>query len=87
MEGDDWPDLARNFARDQPQSLLDATATELDHLLANFSEEAALERELFNALYCSYCPRPDLGGPTVRAWLGQIAEFLRAGAPSGGPER
>jgi hypothetical protein len=80
MEGADWPDLVRNFARGQPQSELDATAAELDRLGADFPDGAALDHELFVVLGCSYLPRPDLGGPTVRVWLGQIAEFLRAGA-------
>ncbi len=79
-EGDDWPDLVRNFTGGLPQSKLDATAAELDRLVADFPEDAALDRELFDVLGCSYTPRPDLGGPTVRAWLGQIAAFLRAGA-------
>ena len=29
-EGDDWPDLVRNFVGDQPQAELDATAAELE---------------------------------------------------------
>jgi hypothetical protein len=79
-EGNDWPDLVGNFAGGQPQSELDATAAELDRLLRDFPEDAALDQELFDVLGCWYTPRPDLGGPTVRAWLGEIAGFLRAGA-------
>lgn len=79
-EGDDWPDLVRNFAEGQPQSKLDATAAELDQLMRDFPDDTALVHELFNVLGCSYMPRPDLGGPTMRAWLGAIARFLRAGA-------
>jgi len=80
-EGDDWPQLVRNFAEDQPQTELDATAAELDQLVADFTIDISLDHELLDVLGCYYSPRPDLGGPTVRVWLGQIAAFLRAGAP------
>ena len=79
-EGYDWTDLVRNFAGGQPQSELDATAAELDRLVADLPDDAALDRELYDVMGCSYMPRPNLGGPTVRVWLGQIAAFLRAGA-------
>jgi hypothetical protein len=79
-EGDDWPDLVHNFATGQPQSELDATAAELDRLVRDFPDDAELNHELFDVLGCSYTPRPDLGGPTVRAWLGEIARFLRTGS-------
>lgn len=39
-EGDDWPDLVRNFAGGQPQSELDATAAELDRLVADLPDDA-----------------------------------------------
>jgi hypothetical protein len=77
VEGDDWPDLVRNFARGQPAAELKATADEIDRLLAAFPDDTALEHELFRELGCEYDPRPDLGGPTVREWLRQIATFLR----------
>jgi hypothetical protein len=79
-EGDDWPDLVRNFAGGQPQVELDATAADLDRLVADLPDDVALDRELYNVLGCSYMPRPHLGGPTVRVWLKQIAAFLRRGA-------
>jgi hypothetical protein len=80
-EGEDWPDLVRNYARGLPQAELDATASELDRLLADFDDDASLNRELFEVLGCSYMPQPDRGGPMVRLWLRQVAAFLRAGAP------
>ncbi|MBI1324768.1 hypothetical protein GC170_16500 [bacterium] len=85
FEGDDWPDLVRNFAGVKPQAELDATAAELDRLLADLPDDAALDRELYDVLGCSFLPRPDLGGPTVRVWLGQIATFLRGGAQDAEP--
>ncbi len=77
-EGNDWPDLVRNFATGQPAANLRSTAEELDKLLRDFPDDAALDNEMFDVLYCSYDPRPDLGGPTVRSWLDQIAEHLRS---------
>lgn len=78
--GGDWPDLVRNFAVGRPQSELNATVAELDRLVADFPDDAALGRELMVVLGCYYTPRPDLGGPTEREWLGQVATFLRRGA-------
>jgi hypothetical protein len=80
LEGDDWPDLVRNFAGGQPQAELDATAAELDRLVADHPDDAALDRELYDVLGCYYLPNPDLGGTTLRVWLGQIATFIRRGA-------
>ena len=79
-EGKDWPDLVRNFAGGQSPSELEATAGEVDRLLAEFPADTALRDQLYLVLGCYYDPRPDLGGPSVRAWLGQVAEFLRRGA-------
>ena len=79
-EGNDWPDLVRNFADDHCETELKATAAELDRLLADFTDDAALDQQLFNELGCYYMPRPDLGGPTVRRWLGEVAAALRARA-------
>jgi hypothetical protein len=76
-EGGDWPDLVDNYAGGQPAAELEATTTELDRLLADFPDDAALSHQLYRELWCEYDPRPDLGGPTVRAWLGQIAALLR----------
>jgi hypothetical protein len=76
-EGNDWPNLVRNFARDTTAAEREATAAEIGRLLADFPDDAALAHELFCDLDCAYDPRPDLGGPTVRKWLGQIAAFLR----------
>jgi hypothetical protein len=76
-EGGDWPDLVHNFAHGQTCQELEATAAELDRLLRDFPVDGDLNEELFNVLGCEYDPRPDLGGPTVRVWLGQIAEHLR----------
>ncbi|HJZ60026.1 MAG TPA: contact-dependent growth inhibition system immunity protein [Gemmataceae bacterium] len=81
-EGDDWPDLVENYAGGQPAAELEATAAELDRLLADFPDDATLSQQLYRELWCEYLPRPDLGGPTVREWLGQIAALLRERAGS-----
>jgi hypothetical protein len=90
-EGDDWPDLVGNYARGQPATELESTAAEVDLLLSDFADDLALSEHLYRKLWCEYDPRPDLGGPTVRVWLGEIAAFLRERAkhaePLGAPDR
>lgn len=82
VEGQDWPDLVRNFAQGEPGTDLAAVAAEVERLLTDFPEDAALSDQLFRVLGCYYAPRPDLGGPDVRGWLRQVADFLRRGAPA-----
>jgi hypothetical protein len=84
-EGDDWPDLVANYAGGQLAADLEATGAELDRLLADFPDDTALDHQLYCELWCEYDPRPDLGGPTVRAWLEQIAAWLRARARQAEP--
>lgn len=79
-DGEDWPDLVRNYATDQQRTELELTAAELDRLAGDFPEDTALEYQVFRVLGCEYDPRPDLGGPTVREWLVMIANFLRGRA-------
>jgi hypothetical protein len=74
-EGDDWPDLVRNFAEAEPQHLKLA-ALEIDRLLASCGDDVELERILLEEFGCYYDPRPDLGGPSVREWLREVAELL-----------
>jgi hypothetical protein len=76
-EGEDWPDLVRNFAKGQAPAELQAIADELDCLLREVADDDLLNNELFSVFGCEYDPRPDLGGPTVRVWLNQIAQYLR----------
>jgi hypothetical protein len=76
MEGGDWPDLVRNYAADQTADLLD-TAGEIDQLLSEFLSDPELDHQLYRELGCYYLPRPDLGGPSVRAWLAQVSGMLR----------
>ena len=76
-EGRDWPDLIRNFAHAQPAAEVGLTANELDRLLAEFPDDPGLSDQLYRELGCYYDPRPDQGGPTVCAWLGQVAGLLR----------
>jgi hypothetical protein len=77
-EGDDWPNLMANYAKDQTSEELEATAEELNRFLVECADDATLSKRLYRDLWCEYDPRPDLGGPTVRMWLSQVAEWLRA---------
>jgi hypothetical protein len=76
-EGKDWADLVNNFARSETAADLPAIAAEIDRLLIDYSDDNALHDQLYRVLGCYYDPRPDLGGPTVRTWLAQVAAFLR----------
>jgi len=77
MEGDDWPDLVRNYARGQPAAELLATAAEADALVAAGDSDEELERRLDREFGCCYDAHPDADGPGFRPWLGQIAGLLR----------
>src|SRR5262245_53060289 len=76
-EGDDWPDLVRNYDQAHSAMELEGAGGEVDRLLAGFADGCELEYDLFEELGCNYDPCPDMGGPTVRLWLGQGAAFLR----------
>ena len=75
-EGDDWPDLVRNFLRDSAPDA-ESAAREIDTLLVDHTDDADLNDVVFSKLHCSFDPRSDLGGPTLRGWLEQIAILLR----------
>lgn len=82
-EGKDWPDLVYNFT--QGESIADPSivASEIEQLLANAPDDALLHDQVYREMNCYYEPRPDLGDPTVREWLTQVAAFLRLSGPSG----
>jgi hypothetical protein len=75
-EGKDWPDLVSNFVRDSASDA-ESAATEIDQLLLDHIDDAALSDEVFCELHCYFDPRPDLGGPTLRDWLREVATLLR----------
>jgi hypothetical protein len=79
-EGDDWPDLVRNYLRDVSQQDALATASEIDSLLAEEQTDEQLEQQLLGQLGCCYDAHPDADGPGFRAWLYKIAEILRTKA-------
>ena len=74
-DGDDWPDLVRNYLRDVSQQDALSTASEIDDLLAEGQTEEQLAERLLNQFGCFYDPRPDEDG--FRAWLHEIAEMAR----------
>lgn len=76
LEGKDWPDLIHNYRRDTPAVEAAAAAEEIERLLAENGPEATLVDRLLE-FGCYYAPRQDLGGPSVREWLVQVAEALR----------
>ena len=80
MEADDWRGLVLDYAGHQRGAGREETAAEIDRLLASTPDDANLEDVVYRELGCYYHPRPDLGGPTVRAWLGEVTEFLRRDA-------
>ncbi|MFN0019267.1 MAG: contact-dependent growth inhibition system immunity protein [Pirellulaceae bacterium] len=82
-EGKDWPDLVRNFSRCESIADPSIVATEIEQLLASAPNDAALHDHVYREMNCYYDPRPDLGGPTVREWLTQVAAFLRLSGPTG----
>ena len=75
-EGRDWPDLVSNFVRDGASDA-ESTASEIDQLLLHHTDDAALRNQVFSELHCYFDPRSDLGGPTLREWLRQVACLLR----------
>ena len=79
LEGDDWPSIVAQYLRDVRAHDGRATADALDSLLRSVSDDEELERIVHHDLGCDYDPRPDLGGPTLRQWLAQVADALRVG--------
>jgi hypothetical protein len=79
-EGKTWQDLVQNFAQSETTVDLSVVAGEIDRLLADFSDDFELRDQVYRVLGCYYDPRSDLGGPTVRKWVAQVAAFLRKGA-------
>lgn len=79
LEGDDWPAMIALYLRDVGGEDARATADALDSLLGSVAGDGELERIVHHELECAYDPRPDLGGPTLREWLRQVAEALRRG--------
>ena len=75
-EGTDWRDLIQNYARDESANPT-LVASEINQLLENCGDDEQLHNELMGRFHCYYAPRADLGGPTVREWLRQVAALLR----------
>ncbi|HEU4561701.1 MAG TPA: contact-dependent growth inhibition system immunity protein [Longimicrobium sp.] len=78
LEADDWPAVVAQYRSEIGNEQARATADAIDSLPRSVPEEAELERIVHHDLGCDYDPRPDLGGPTVREWLSQVADTLRS---------
>lgn len=73
----EWPDVVARFRADVGAATCETVADELRKLLISVDDEA-LQTIVWRQLGCYYDPRPDLGGPTLREWLQQVAAQLRA---------
>ena len=79
LEGDDWPAIVALYLRDVGGEEGRTAAAALDALLGSVADDGELARIVYDELDCEYDPRQELGGPTLRGWLGQVAEALRRG--------
>jgi hypothetical protein len=79
LEGDDWPAIVALYLRDVGGEEGRTAAAALDALLGSVADGGELARIVYDELGCEYDPRPELGGPTLREWLGQVTEALRRG--------
>lgn len=79
LEADDWPAVVAQYVRENGADHGRAVADALDSLARSTPDDAELERIVHHDLGCDYDPRPDLGGPTLRRWLSQVADALRGG--------
>jgi CdiI immunity protein len=77
-EGDDWPDLVRNYVRGKPAAELLATAAEADALAAEGDSDEELERRLEQEFGCCYDAHPD-GGAAPR--IGKAGRTRRCTGP------
>jgi hypothetical protein len=79
LEGDDWPAVAALYLRHVGGEEARTAAAALDALLGSVADDGELARIVHDELGCEYDPRPELGGPTLREWLGKVAEAPRRG--------
>lgn len=75
LEASTWEGVVSAYTRDQPECAV-VTAQDIERLLAEYHDDAQLERFLLGELGSYYFPRPDHGGPDVRRWLEQVRECL-----------
>jgi hypothetical protein len=76
-ESADWKGVVRHYRDDVSQAEAEAAAEEIVQLLAENVPEPGLSDRLVRDFHCYYDPRPDLGGPTLREWLSEVAAALR----------
>lgn len=78
LDDPDWESVVRRYRNETPKAEVALLAKEIDSLVAEAPSEAELEQHVLEKLGCYYTPRPDLGGPSFSAWLGQISAVLEA---------
>jgi hypothetical protein len=77
LEGDNWLAIIRNYCRDVSAADAASAAREIEAFLAVGDSEEDLSARFIREFGCYYDPRPDLGGPSWRTWLVQVATALR----------
>lgn len=78
LEADEWTAVVTQYRGGAGGDEARMTADALAALLRSTPDNAELERIVHHDPGCEYDPRPDLGGPTLRQWLTQVAVVLRA---------
>jgi hypothetical protein len=79
LEGNDWPAIVAQYRGEVDPEDRRILPDAIDSLIESTPDDAELQRIVHRELECDYDPRPDLGGPTLREWLGQVAEALKHG--------
>ena len=83
LEADDWQGVVCVFRDDNNAGHVALTARQLRELLDGVSSDEALARQVYDDFGCCYDPRPDLGGPALRAWLETLYLALQQGQAPG----
>ena len=73
-----WEGVVARFRRDVGREGCAAAAAELRDLLDQEASDDRLDTIVYRDCGCFFDPRPDLGGPTLREWLRQVASELEA---------
>ncbi len=77
LDSTTWQDVVRQFKNEASPDDLKHVVAEVDDLLRITPDDRVLGHRLVHELGCEYDPRPDLGGPTYREWLADVADLLR----------
>jgi hypothetical protein len=73
----DWTGAVDSYRNDTSAREREEVAADIEELVRTAASDEALSSQLFQEFGCCYDPRPDLGGPSIRAWLGAVVARLR----------